>query len=142
MVKDNKKTVPRGNMPTIEEETRPYWEGCKRGELLIQRCRVCKSYQFYPRGFCGECYGKDLEWAKSSGRGTVWTYTVTHRNRDPGFSHMVPYVMAYVELEEGVKLLTNIVDCDPQSVYIDMPVEVKFEDLSTEITIPLFKPLA
>ena len=84
----------------------------------------------------------DLDWVKSSGRGTVWSFTVTKRNRDPLFAHMVPYVLAYVELEEGVKMMTNVVECDPESVRIGMPVEVVFEDVNEQVTIPLFKPLA
>ena len=131
------------NLPTVNvAETQPYWDGCKRHELLIQRCKKCSSFQFYPRGFCGECYSMDLDWVKSSGRGTVWSFTVTKRNRDPLFAHMVPYVLAYVELEEGVKMMTNVVECDPESVRIGMPVEVVFEDVNEQVTIPLFKPLA
>lgn len=137
---EQKDLKPFRNVPTVEEETRPYWEGCKRHELMIQKCNGCGSYQHPPRGFCGECYKMDIAWQKSTGKGTVWTYTVTYRNQDPGFRHLVPYVMAYVELEEGIKMMTNIVDCDPESVRIGMPVEVTFDDVNENISIPHFKP--
>ena len=78
--------------------------------------------------------------SKSSGRGTVWTYTVTYQNRTPGFAEMVPYVLALVELEEGVRMFTNIVECNPRDVYIGMPVEVTFQTATPQITIPYFKP--
>ncbi|MFQ5852919.1 MAG: Zn-ribbon domain-containing OB-fold protein [Candidatus Binatia bacterium] len=127
-------------LPTIEGETRRYWEAAARHQLLIQRCRSCQSYQFYPRGFCGECYSLDMEWVPSSGKGTVWTFTVTRQNRDRSFREMVPYVLAYVELEEGVKMMTNIVECKPEEVFIGMPVEVTFEDVTREVSIPKFRP--
>ena len=81
-----------------------------------------------------------LEWLRCSGRGTVYTFTITRQNQSAGFRNKVPYVMTYVELEEGVRLLTNIVDCDPDSVAIGMPVEVTFEDVTPEVSVPLFKP--
>ena len=77
---------------------------------------------------------------QASGRGTVWTYTVTYQNRTPGFAEMVPYVLALVELEEGVRMFTNIIDCNPRDVHIGMPVEVTFQTATPQITIPYFKP--
>ena len=133
------KQAPR-SMPSIEQETKPFWDGCKRRELLLQRCTSCTNFQYYPRGCCANCYSFDLEWVKSAGKGTVYTYTLTYRTSDPTFRGRTPYALAYVELDEGVRMLTNIVECDPQSVKIGMPVEVTFEDVSPEIAIPVFKP--
>jgi uncharacterized OB-fold protein len=82
----------------------------------------------------------DLEWVKCSGKGTIYTYTATYQNQSSGFRDNLPYIMAYVELEEGVRMLTNIVDCKPEDVKIGMPVEVTFEDATPEISIPLFRP--
>ena len=127
-------------LPTIVGETRPYWESCRRGQLVIQRCAVCGEYQFYPRGICAHCWSTEVEWVEVSGRGTVWTYTVTYQNRTPGFAEEVPYVLALVELAEGVKLFTNIVECRPQEVRIGMPVEVTFVRANDRVTVPYFKP--
>lgn len=135
-------TRPEWNkpLPTIVGETRPYWESCRRGQLVIQRCAVCGEYQFYPRGICAHCWSTEVEWVEVSGRGTVWTYTVTYQNRTPGFAEEVPYVLALVELAEGVKLFTNIVECRPQEVRIGMPVEVTFVRANDRVTVPYFKP--
>ncbi len=117
----------------------PYWEACHRGELLIQRCQDCNQYQFYPRGICANCFTGKVRWVKASGKGTVWTFTVTRQNRTPGFDEG-PYVLALVELEEGVKMFSNIVDCDPFQVKIGMPVEVTFVKATNQVSVPFFKP--
>lgn len=129
-------------LPTVVGETKPYWDYCRRGELLIQRCDKCGEYQFYPRGICANCWSDDsIRWVQASGRGTVWTYTVTYQNRTPGFAEGVPYVLAVVELEEGVKMFTNIVDCNPRELTIGMAVEVTFVRATDQITVPYFKPV-
>ncbi len=129
-------------LPTVVGETRPYWESCRRGELVIQRCEKCGQYQFYPRGICANCWSTDIRWVKSTGRGTVWTYTVTYQNRTQGFAQEVPYVLALVELEEGVRMFSNIVECNPRDVTIGMPVEVTFVQATGQISVPFFKPSA
>ena len=129
-------------LPTIVGETKPYWDSCRQGRLIIQRCESCNEYQFYPRGICAHCWSGDISWVESSGKGTVWTYTVTYQNRTPGFAEEVPYVLAMVELDEGVKMFTNIVECNPRDVKIGMPVEVTFVRATDQITIPYFKPSA
>ncbi|MGH7320739.1 MAG: Zn-ribbon domain-containing OB-fold protein [Candidatus Rokuibacteriota bacterium] len=129
-------------LPDVTAESRPYWDGCRRHELRLQRCRACGVFQHYPRGVCGTCWSTDLAWQPSSGRGTVYTFTVTHRSQAPGFKDELPFVLAYVELEEGVQMLTNLVDCDPARVTIGMPVQVTFEDVSPEVSIPRFQPTA
>ena len=129
-------------LPTVVGETRPYWESCRRGELVIQRCAKCGQYQFYPRGICANCWSTDIRWVKSTGRGTVWTYTVTYQNRTQGFAQEIPYVLALVELEEGVRMFSNIVECNPRDVTIGMPVEVTFIQATDRISVPFFKPAA
>ena len=126
-------------LPTISGETTPYWDNCRRGRLLIQKCDSCGEYQFYPRGICANCWSNDIQWITSSGKGTVWTFTVTYQNGTPGFAEDVPYVLALAELEEGVRMFTNIVDCDPRSVTIGMPVEVTFIQATNQISVPYFK---
>ena len=127
-------------LPDISAESRPFCEGCKRHEFLVQRCRACGARQHYPRGICAACWSDDLEWLPSAGRGAVYTFTATHRTQARGFKDEVPYVLAYVELEEGVQVLTNLVGCDPEKVRIGMPVRVTFEDVTPEISIPRFTP--
>ena len=137
---DEKRKTKRP-VPRVDEESRPFWEACARHELYIQKCKNCGTVFYYPRGFCPEDLSADFDWVKCSGRGKVYTYTVTRQNQSSGFRDKVPYVMAYVELEEGIRMLTNIVDCDPKDVAIGMSVEVTFEDVTPDISIPLFRPV-
>lgn len=120
------KQNPEYAAPAVDWESRAYWEGCGRGELVLQRCRACHTVQHRPRGICATCLSDDIEHFVASGRGTVYTYSVVRQNQMPGFAAAVPYVVAYVALEEGPQLLTNIVGCDPDSVSIGMPVRVEF----------------
>lgn len=129
-------------IPRVDQESKGFWEACRRHELYVQRCRSCGQLRYYPRAVCPQCMSSDTEWVRCSGRGTVYTFTVTHQNHAPGFRESLPYVLAYVELEEGVQMLTNIVDCAPEDVRIGLPVEVTFEDVTEEIAIPRFKPEA
>jgi uncharacterized protein len=131
-------------LPYADWETRGYWEGCGRGELVLQRCRQCASVQHKPRAVCATCLSDDLEHVVASGRGTVYTYTVTHQNLVPPFRDHLPYVMAYVALEEGPRLLTHVVGCDPAEVRIGMAVTVEFatqERTDGEaFAVPVFRP--
>ncbi len=127
-------------IPILDEVSKTFWQGCQRQELLLQKCRHCGRFQFYPRPICINCMSGNLEWVRSSGRGTVHTFTVVHQNVMPGFAQEVPYVFAIIELAEGVRLSTNIVGCAPADVYIGMPVEVIFEPISPEINLPKFRP--
>ena len=129
-------------VPKIDEESKGFWEACQRHELYIQRCRACGAKRYYPRALCPFCLSSDTEWLRCAGRGTVYSFTVTYQNQAPGFRDQLPYVMAYVELEEGVRLLSNIVECAPDAVRIGMPVEVVFDDVMPEITVPKFRSRA
>lgn len=129
------------SLPRLDEENRPFWEACARHELYIQKCKSCGALRYYTRALCPACLSDRTEWIRSSGRGKVYTFTVTYQNQSAGFRENLPYVMAYVELDEGVRMLTNIVGCKPEEVKIGMPVEVTFEDATPKISIPLFKPV-
>ena len=134
--------------PAANWETRAYWEGCGRHELVLQRCRQCQTVQHRPRAVCAGCLGNDIEHFVASGRGSVYTYTVTHQNGVPPFRDALPYVLAYVDLEEGPRLMTNIVDCEPDQVAIGMPVVVDFQDVEggehgntgAALAVPRFRP--
>jgi hypothetical protein len=130
----------RKPLPRVDEESRGYWEGLARHELWVQRCRDCAAVRYPPRALCPTCLSAATDWVRASGRGTVYSFTVTHQNHAPGFRDEVPYVLAFVELEEGPRLMTNIVGCAPDAVRIGMPVVVVFDDVTPEITLVKFRP--
>ena len=128
-------------LPVISGETRQFWKACKKGVLLIQHCSLCESYQFYPRALCANCWNTDVTWVESKGEGHIWTYTVTYQNRTAGFVDEIPYIVALVLLKEGVKLFTNIIDCNPKDVEIGMEVRVKFVTANDQVSVPYFTPI-
>ena len=134
----------RKPLPSPSPETQPFWAACKRHELWLPFCRSCQQFHFYPRQFCPHCGSRDIEWRRASGRGRVYTFAIQYRAWHPGWSDDVPYVTALVQLDEGPRLFTNIVgvDPDPRKIRCDMPVEVVFEDVSEEISLPKFRPAA
>ena len=130
----------RKPLPRIDEESRGWWEALARHELYFQRCRECGTKRFYPRALCPRCLSSATEWVRASGWGTVYSFTVTHQNQAPGFREELPYVLAIVELDEGVRMMTNVVGCAPDAVRVGMRVEVVFEDVTPEITLAKFRP--
>ena len=129
-------------LPEVTDLTKPLWEASKRGELLVQRCKKCGHKQWYPRPSCVNCASRDLEWTKVSGRGKVYSFTVVRQviGNSPEFQKDIPFVVAEIDLEEGVRLYSNVVGVPPEEVKVDMPVEVTFEECSPEISLPKFKP--
>lgn len=130
-------------IPQIDPESKPFWEACRRHELYIQQCQACQTYYYYPRQTCPDCHSDAVHWVKLSGRGRVYTFTITYQHGGEGFRDNLPFVLGYVELDgtNGVKMLTNIVECDPHAVQIGMPVDVTFVDVTDEIAIPMFRPV-
>ena len=120
------------------EESEYFFEAAREGKFVIQKCTKCGEYQFYPRKLCIHCGSPDVEWAQASGRGVVHTFTVIHRGM-PGWREEGPYVAAIVQLEEGPRMTTNIVECAPSDVKIDTPVEVTFVD-EGQYVMPRFRP--
>jgi uncharacterized OB-fold protein len=114
-------------LPHANATTRPFWAGCIAGRFDVQYCRTCGHRQFPPRFACTVCRGTDFEWRTSSGAGTVYSYTVVHRAPLDSFKADVPYVLAIVELEEGVRTMMNVRGVDPEAVRIGLPVEIFFE---------------
>jgi hypothetical protein len=131
--------TPRRFVPEATPETRHFWEGTREGELRLQRCRENGHSYFPPRPFCPECGSRNVEIFTASGRGRLYSYVINQRPA-PGFEP--PYAIAVVELEEGPRLMTSIVDSPqtPEALVLDMPVEVTFQPLSEEITLPVFRP--
>jgi uncharacterized protein len=115
-------------VPVPNAETRPFWEACARGELLYQRCVSCGRAQFYPRAHCAHCHSGGLEWRRSLGVGAVYSHTTVHRAPTPAFKPMVPYVIALVDLDEGFRMMMNVLDCEPSKVAIGTRVRVVFRE--------------
>ncbi len=132
---------PHKPIPVVNEWARPFWEGTRQHKLLIQRCRECGAYIFYPRKYCPECFSENIEWVESSGRGHVYSFTIVQNNPPSAFLQDVPYVVAIVKLEEGVQMLSNIVDWQSTTLRCEMPVVVTFEKLTEEFTLPKFRPV-
>ena len=130
---------PRRALPKPTPETQHFWDGTRAGELRLQRCTRCGHSYFPPRPFCPECGSRAVEVYAASGRATLHSYVIHHRPM-PGFEP--PYAIAVVALEEGPRMMTNLVEVEqtPEALVLDMPLEVTFEPVSDEITLPLFKP--
>ncbi len=133
---DSSRALPR---PT--PETQHFWDGTRAGELRLQRCSACSKVYFPPRPFCPACASRDVQIFPASGRATLHSYVISHRPA-PGFE--APYAIAVVELEEGPRVMTNIVESPqtPEALQLDMALEVVFEAVSDDISLPLFKPAA
>jgi len=127
--------------PVPTPETQFFWDGARAGELRLQRCRACARAYFPPRPFCPRCGSRDVEIFRASGRATLYSYVIHHRPV-PGFTP--PYAIAVVALEEGPRLMTSLVDVPqtPEALVLDMPLEVTFQVLDDEISLPVWKPAA
>ena len=126
----------------ITPEAKPYWDGLKEGKLMLPKCEDCGKPFFYPRVLCPFCQSRHISWIQASGRGKLYSFEIAHQNFNPAYKIKPPYIFAMVELEEGPHMMSNLIniDPDPQVVKCDTPVEVVFEKLTDEITIPLFQP--
>jgi uncharacterized OB-fold protein len=127
-------------IPKPTPETKHYWDGARDGELRLQNCDACDNTYFPPRPFCPECGSRKVSVIKASGRGTLHSYIINHLP-SPGFNDG-PFAIAVVELEEGPRMMSNILECEqtPEALQLDMPLEVTFEKLTDEITLPQFRP--
>lgn len=127
--------------PDITPETAAFWAATLDGKLLLQRCSDCGRAGYYPRHVCANCHSTDLVDTEASGRGRIYSYTVTARGILE-YANAGSYVLAMVELDEGPKMVTNIVDCDPTGLTIGQPVEVVFHDTGADAALPRFRPIA
>jgi uncharacterized OB-fold protein len=136
MNKDYQKPIP-----VMQPWTEEFWKATKEHRLLIQVCKDCDSKIFYPRKFCPECWSGNLGWVEASGKAKVYSFTITRDMVEPKFMPDLPYVLAMVDLDEGIRMMTRIVECAPEDVKLDMDVEVVFEDISDECALPMFRPV-
>ena len=139
LLREPEDALTSGMTPTPTPETAPFWEAAKYDRLLIQRCRSCVLHYFYPRPFCPRCASADVEWDVVSGRGRLVSYVIDYRPMPPT-DGAVPLIIALVELDEGVRLLTNIVDAapDPDALPLDAPVSVAFQPRG-DVKLPVFR---
>ncbi|MBK7170192.1 MAG: OB-fold domain-containing protein [Gammaproteobacteria bacterium] len=126
-------------LPVLEGLSGEFYAWCRQGELRFQRCTDCGTFRHVPRQLCADCNSFAWEWARSSGRGTVYTWTVVQRALHPAFGDATPMAPVVVEMDEGVRLLGNMIDCTPQELAIGMPVEVEFEAVTPEVSLPRFR---
>lgn len=127
-----------GDVPSSTPETAPFWDACNQHRFLLQRCRECDQVQYHYRAHCSHCFSEGVEDFDSTGEGAVWTYSVVYRNSSAAYKEKVPYVVATVELEGGVKVLGNVVDVDPEAVDIGTSVKVDFARSVDGQMIPIF----
>ncbi|MET8503349.1 Zn-ribbon domain-containing OB-fold protein [Streptomyces sp. NPDC004787] len=129
--------------PDADAFTRPYWDAAAEGRLLIRHCTACDRPHHYPREFCPHCWSEAVEWREARGRAVLYTWSVVHRNDLPPFGERVPYVAAVVDLAEGPRMMTEIVDCPEAELRIGMDLELAFrpEGEHGEFQVPVFRPL-
>jgi hypothetical protein len=127
-------------LPQPGPDMLPFFEAARRHELVVQRCGGCGTMRFPARAICSRCLARDAVWVPVSGRGTVFSFAIMHQAVHPGFAAEVPYAVVVIELDEGPRLLSNLIDCPTGDVRIGMPVEVTFDDVSPEVTLPKFRP--
>jgi hypothetical protein len=133
--------VPRPT-PETTAFAAPYWAAARAHRLVLQHCPRCHRFQHFPRPWCTSCLNDEMEFLDASGFGTVYSFTVVRRTANPAFAARVPYVIALVDLDEGVRIYTNLVDCDPVDVRIGLRVRATFEDVDDEHSVVLFAPTA
>jgi enoyl-CoA hydratase/carnithine racemase/uncharacterized OB-fold protein len=127
-------------IPVMQPWTTDFWKATKQRKLLVQHCSDCGANIFFPKKACPECWSGNLDWIESKGRAKVYTYTVMMDMVEPKFMADLPYVLAMVDLAEGIRMITRIVNCRPENMVIDMDVQVAFEDISPECALPVFEP--
>jgi len=139
---DQKETTPARPLPELEGLAGEFYAHCRRGELRFQRCRACSSWRHVPREMCPSCGSWEWTWERSSGRGRLFSWTVVTRGLHPAFRDACPYAPAVIEMDEGVRLLSELVGCPAERLEIDAPVEVVFSKRTEEVTLPCFRRIA
>lgn len=122
-----------------EADTEPFWTATKQRRLTYQVCRACAGVVFHPRRHCPHCGGLDLEWRDSAGSGTVYTFTVVRQHGHPYFRSRLPYAVAFVDLDEGFRMLAEIAGADPDGLRVGQRVAVDWEEFD-EVNVPVFRP--
>lgn len=129
-------------LPIITDDNRQYWKYCKQHELRMQRCNDCGYIRFPPSILCPRCHSMDAEWVKLSGRGKIYSFVVYRISYHPSYADDIPYAVAVIQLAEGPRMESNITGSKVENLRIDMPVEVYFDDVTDEVSLPKFKPVS
>jgi uncharacterized OB-fold protein len=128
-------------LPLITGLSKIFWDGCKQNKLLYQQCGDCGEIVFFPKMFCSNCMSHNLKWKESKGRGRIYQYTITYDFAPMEFMADVPYVLAIIDMQEGFRIMSNIVECEFDKLHSDMEVEVVFDRVTPEITLHKFRPV-
>ena len=134
--------TPKLPPPVANADSLPYWTAARERRLVIRKCKGCGQLHFMPRHLCPHCWSEDLEWVDAQGTGTVHSFTVIRRASDPAFAPLVPYALALIELEEGPRMMANIVGPDAIAVKIGDRVQVTFEDRGEGAMVPQFQRIS
>ena len=132
-------------VPTIEDRDRAFWMGVQKGILTVQKCQDCGKLQFFPRPVCLDCFSRNLGWHECKGTGRVYSFSIVNVPADPAMRKYVqetktPFILAIVELDEKVRMLTEIIDCRPDEVKLGAPVRVAFREIpGTDFLLPVFR---
>ncbi|HLZ69333.1 MAG TPA: Zn-ribbon domain-containing OB-fold protein [Dehalococcoidia bacterium] len=129
-------------MPAADEDSAPFFAGAREGRLMLMRCNNCGAYRYPSRDRCDVCWSTDTAWVQASGKGAVYTFGIMHQLYHPGFKDEIPYNVAVIELAEGPRMYSNLVGVANDQIRVGMPVEVTFERISDEISLPKFRPAA
>ncbi len=127
-------------LPFIDEDNKQYWYYCRQHELRMQKCARCGHIRFPPSIICPACHSMDAEWTKLSGKGKVYSFVIFDRAYHESYKDDIPYVVAIIQLDEGPRMESNITDCSVDDVKIDMPVELYFDTVTENISLPKFRP--
>ena len=134
---------PNRPLPTpITPEAKPYWDGLKEHKLMLPKCQDCGKPFFYPRVLCPNCHSRNITWVQASGKGKLFSFEIVHQQLNRRFKIPTPFVLAMIELDEGPRLMSNLINVEPDPAHVkcDMPVEVVYEQVTDDVTIPLFQP--
>jgi len=126
--------------PTPSIDSQPYWDGLKEHKLKLQKCANCGKIRHYPRPVCDSCWSMEVDWIEASGKGTVHSWTVSHHAFLPAYKKELPLILVTVDLEEGVRMNSQLRDSKPEDLKLGMPVEVIYEDATDDLTLPMFRP--
>jgi uncharacterized protein len=127
-------------IPIPDEISAPFFDGAREGRLMLQHCPSCAGWSFPVRERCPHCFAAGLQWRQASGRGTLYTFAIMHQVMNPGFAASVPYNVCQIDLEEGVRMIANVIGISNDALRIGMKLEAVFEDLGETIHVPKFRP--
>ncbi len=125
-------------LPIITPDNAPFWEGCRNGQLLLQRCQACSAWRYPPAPMCPRCASVEAAWTPTSGKGHIHSFVIYRRAFHPAYAEKVPYAVALVELDEGVRLVLRVVDCPLETLAVGASGVIRFTQLTEEVSLPVF----